>query len=113
MKIATKEDIAVIHHKRLSYGNVVFDLGMESRRDFVKEYFNQRSIIFAGRFGEWDYFWSNQAFLSGVNAVNNVSSTKISCNYLAADSSKLHRLKAFFPARYMQLNPPPNLPQNF
>ncbi len=68
--IAEKKDILFTHHKKLPFGNVVFDQGMEERRDRVLEFVRSRNIEVAGRFGEWAYLWSNQSLLSGFAAVD-------------------------------------------
>ena len=68
MNIASKSDIIFTHHKNLKYGNVIFDIGMEAERDRVRQYFKSKDIATIGRFGEWDYLWSNQSFLSGYRA---------------------------------------------
>ena len=73
MGIARTQDILFTHHKKLNYGNVIFDIGMEKRRDFVKSYFDDKSILFSGRFGEWEYFWSDQSLLSGRNAIEKIN----------------------------------------
>jgi protoporphyrinogen oxidase len=65
MKIATEKDIVLLHHKHLKYGNVIFDIDMEKKRDLIRNYFTSKKIHTIGRFGEWDYLWSNQSFLSG------------------------------------------------
>ena len=62
------DDILFAHHKHLPWGNVVFDLGMEVRRNLVLNWLEGEGIISAGRFGEWDYLWSNQALMSGRKA---------------------------------------------
>lgn len=62
------EDILFSHHKRLPWGNVVFDLGAESRRATVLDWLRNQQIDPVGRFGEWDYFWSDQSLLSGKAA---------------------------------------------
>jgi protoporphyrinogen oxidase len=67
MQIADKEDIIFTHHKHLRFGNVIFDIGMEEKRNLVRSYFNSRYVQMIGRFGEWDYLWSNQSFLSGYH----------------------------------------------
>ncbi len=73
MGLVKSEDEAIfMHHKRLPWGNVVFDLGMEERRDLVRDWLETVGIICAGRFGEWDYLWSNQAFMSGMKAVQKI-----------------------------------------
>ena len=68
MKLATEDDILFIDHRRISHANVVFDLGMEERRNIVRNWVESSGVTLAGRFGEWDYLWSNQAFLSGLKA---------------------------------------------
>jgi hypothetical protein len=40
---------------------------MESNRQIVIDYLNSMNIKSIGRFGEWDYLWSNQSFMSGYN----------------------------------------------
>lgn len=69
MGICSKGDPLFLHHKHLPFGNVVFDLGMEERRQIVRDYLSSIDIVCAGRFGEWDYLWSDQSFLSGRSSV--------------------------------------------
>jgi protoporphyrinogen oxidase len=72
MGLADEGDIVVLDHRRLPYGNVVFDLGMEERRDRVLAWVRAQGIGSAGRFGEWDYLWSNQSMLSGMATARTV-----------------------------------------
>ena len=69
MGIAEAEDIVVLDHRRIKYGNVIFDRGMEEHRKHVLDWCEESSIATCGRFGRWDYFWSNQSFLSGYHAL--------------------------------------------
>jgi protoporphyrinogen oxidase len=69
MKIAKPEDIEVLDHRFLPYGNVIFDLGMEARREEIRGYLKSTGIETCGRFGAWDYLWSNQSLMSGYNSV--------------------------------------------
>jgi protoporphyrinogen oxidase len=62
------EDIEVVHHHHVSYGNVIFEQGMEVQRGKIRQWLAGIGIEVAGRFGEWDYLWSHQAFMSGTNA---------------------------------------------
>ncbi|NTS75350.1 FAD-dependent oxidoreductase [Catenovulum sp. SM1970] len=66
------DDVLFYDHKHLPFGNVVFDLGMEKRRDTVINFLNKHNIYSCGRFGEWDYFWSDQSFMSGKKAAEQV-----------------------------------------
>lgn len=68
MKLADPEDIMVLDHRSVPFANVVFDLGMEERRDRVLHWLKGKGIHSAGRFGEWGYLWSNQAMMSGLKA---------------------------------------------
>lgn len=69
MAISSGEDIVVYDHRRVRYGNVIFDKGMEERRDLVRSYFNSHNVKTIGRFGEWAYLWSNDSFMSGYGAL--------------------------------------------
>ena len=69
MGLAARSDVIFTHHKHLPFANVVFDLGMEERRDRVRAWVETQGIRLAGRFGEWAYLWSNQSFMSGRAAV--------------------------------------------
>lgn len=67
--ICSKDDVIFVHHKHLPFGNVVFDHGMEERRSIVLSYLESVGIKSCGRFGSWDYFWSDQSFISGMETV--------------------------------------------
>lgn len=69
MGVAQPDDIAVLDHRRLSYGNVIFERGMEAHRALVRGWASAAGIATCGRFGEWDYLWSNQSLLSGYRAI--------------------------------------------
>ncbi|MFY7865010.1 protoporphyrinogen/coproporphyrinogen oxidase [Roseateles sp.] len=71
--IAKDSDILFTDHRRLPYGNVIFDLGMEARRDKVLAWCEQVEIRSCGRFGRWDYLWSNQSFLSGYHSLDDAA----------------------------------------
>lgn len=68
MNICKKEDILFMDYRLLQYGNVIFNNGMEENRDAVKHFFGEKGVELIGRFGEWDYLWSDQSYLSGLNA---------------------------------------------
>jgi protoporphyrinogen oxidase len=59
------DDIAVKEYQFLPYGNVVFYHGMEEDRNLILDYLTDRKIKCVGRFGCWDYFWSDQSLQSG------------------------------------------------
>ncbi len=69
MGIAGDDDIAFMDHHFLEYGNVIFERGMETARATVRDYLAGEGVASCGRFGEWDYFWSNQSMMSGYGAL--------------------------------------------
>lgn len=73
MHICDPEDICLMHHKKIEFGNVVFNHGMEEHREVIRSYLKTRNVIPIGRFGEWDYLWSNQAFMSGKKAIDSIT----------------------------------------
>ncbi|MBN7573055.1 hypothetical protein C1H57_00370 [Clostridium sp. 2-1] len=67
MKIADKNDILFIDVKSIQYANIVFYKNIYECREIVRNYLNKIGINCIGRFGEWDYLWSDQSFFSGMN----------------------------------------------
>ncbi len=66
--IAKEDDIEFIQVSREKFANVVFLLDMEKYRDLVLSYLVSKEIIPIGRFGRWEYLWSDQAYMSGRTA---------------------------------------------
>jgi len=65
MQLAPRSAVKVADYRILPYANVVFDLGMTAKRDHALEFVRKCGIIPVGRFGLWDYLWSDQSYLSG------------------------------------------------
>lgn len=65
--IIRKEDIRFIHIGFEKYANVIFTEPIYRARKIVRDYLNEYGIKTIGRFGEWDYLWSDQSLLSGLN----------------------------------------------
>lgn len=65
MNISDGKNILFAEHKHLPWGNVVFDKKLEGNRKVVLDFLSACGIYTCGRFGLWEYFWSNQAFMSG------------------------------------------------
>ena len=60
-----KEDVIVKDKRSEKYANVIFDHYIYENRKIVLDFLEKKDIISVGRFGEWDYFWSDQSLLSG------------------------------------------------
>ena len=70
LDISQRDKVIVTDLRTLTFGNVTFYEGMEKDRSLIRAWLEKKGIILAGRFGEWDYFWSNQAMISGFAAAD-------------------------------------------
>lgn len=66
-KIIFEEDILFIDIRYEDFANVIFDHEIYTNRHIVRDYLNSIGITTIGRFGEWDYLWSDQSLSSGLN----------------------------------------------
>ena len=62
-----EEDIMFVHLGYEKYANVIFTEPIYKARKIVRDYLASVDIETIGRFGEWDYLWSDQSLLSGLN----------------------------------------------
>lgn len=67
MNLFEDKDLIVKDIRKEEFANVVFTHDIYKNRKVVKDFLNSRGIELIGRFGEWDYLWSDQSFLSGKN----------------------------------------------
>lgn len=65
MQLCNEEDILFMDYRLLEYGNVIFEKGMEEKRDEIRNYYVKNAVDLIGRFGEWEYYWSDQSYMSG------------------------------------------------
>lgn len=71
MDLFEEKDVMVSDIRKIPYANVVFARGMTKKCDKVLACVRDLKITPVGRFGLWDYLWSDQCFLSG-QAVQNL-----------------------------------------
>lgn len=65
MEIIKREDILVSHIKKEPFANIIFDHEIYKNRTLIQNELLEKEVHTIGRFGKWDYFWSDQSFLSG------------------------------------------------
>lgn len=63
--IAKKENILFTDYRIIPYGNITFLKSTEPETPIIREWITSEGIVPIGRFGEWKYLWSDEAFLSG------------------------------------------------
>ena len=69
MNLINQEDIIDIDVRFEPWANVIFDHNIRECRQQVIDYVRSIGIESIGRFGLWDYLWSDQALLSGLEVV--------------------------------------------
>ena len=65
--IIKSEDILFTHVGFEPYANVIFTHPVYEARQVVRDYLRSVGVVTFGRFGEWDYLWSDQSLLSGIS----------------------------------------------
>jgi len=65
MGVLKRDNVIVKDCRTLDYANVIFDHNMEENRKIVLDYLEKLNIKTIGRFGKWEYLWSDQSLLSG------------------------------------------------
>lgn len=56
----------------IPYANVIFDLERADALSVVHGYLDDIGIAYCGRYGEWDYLWTDESFISGEKAAKKV-----------------------------------------
>ena len=65
-----KNDILFTHIGFEKYANAIFTKPIYEVRKIVRDFLFSVGVETIGRFGEWDYLWSDQSLLSGLNIHN-------------------------------------------
>jgi protoporphyrinogen oxidase len=70
--IINKDDILFTHIGFEKYANIIFTEPIYQARTIVREWLSSVGVETIGRFGEWDYLWSDQCLISGMNMINKI-----------------------------------------
>jgi protoporphyrinogen oxidase len=54
------------------YANIIFDLDREASLRSVHGYLDSIGVRYCGRYGDWGYLWTDEAFRSGENAAQGI-----------------------------------------
>jgi protoporphyrinogen oxidase len=74
MGLFTSNDVEVTDYREVGYANVIFDHGRQKNLAIVHDYLDSIDIKYIGRFGEWDYLWSDQSLMSGKKCASGIIS---------------------------------------
>lgn len=67
--IINQDDILFTHFGFEKYANVTFTEPVYRARKIVRDWLKSLGINTIGRFGEWEYLWSDQSLMSGISSV--------------------------------------------
>ncbi len=70
--IAEDEKILHTDARLITHANIIFDLDREEALPIVHKWLDEVGITYVGRFGEWGYQWTDEAFKSGERGARNV-----------------------------------------
>lgn len=70
MGVIDKAAVIVKDIRFAKYCNILFDHNVYERRKAALDIIKAVGIIPIGRFGRWEYLWSDQAFMSGYSAID-------------------------------------------
>jgi protoporphyrinogen oxidase len=56
----------------IPYANIIFDLDRAPALEIVHGYLDDIGIGYCGRYGDWGYLWTDEAFESGERAADRV-----------------------------------------
>ncbi len=76
MQVFKEEDLEVSDVRYEKYANIIFTPDIYDNRACVHELLRKQDIYYAGRFGDWDYLWTDQSMLSGKNAAMQIIERK-------------------------------------
>jgi protoporphyrinogen oxidase len=63
------------HAKLVKYANIIFDLERAAALKTVHGYLDEVGISYCGRYGDWGYLWTDEAFVSGEKAAQRIIDT--------------------------------------
>lgn len=72
MGLFKEKDIVFTDIRTEKYANIMFTNKIYSARSTIHDFLDNLGIIYAGRFGEWDYLWTGQSITSGKKAAENI-----------------------------------------
>jgi protoporphyrinogen oxidase len=56
--------------QRIKYANVIFDRDRAKSLEIINSYLSKYNVSLMGRYGRWDYSWSDDAILSGFDSAS-------------------------------------------
>lgn len=72
--IKPKDKIRLINLQDIKYAYVIYDHNRLNNLEVIKKFLRKHNIYNAGRYGQWEYLWMDEAILSGKNIAKEIKS---------------------------------------
>lgn len=72
MQIFKEEEMEAVDVRYIPYANIIFTPEIYDSRKKIRDYLESFGVYCAGRFGEWDYYWTDQTILSSLRTVEKI-----------------------------------------
>jgi protoporphyrinogen oxidase len=82
--LETPDEVVYRGVMTVDYANVIFDRDRAPALDIVHSYLDEVGIVRCGRYGDWGYIWTDEAFQSGERAAATMLSNLKAAPHLAA-----------------------------
>lgn len=66
-RLIKRDDILFYYIGFAKYANIIFSKPIFDSRQYIRNFLKECDVDSVGRYGEWDYFWSDQSLLSGLS----------------------------------------------
>ena len=70
--LTSDDEILYKEAKLLPYANIIFDHDRTSNLSIVHNYLDEIGIKYCGRYGDWEYHWTDSSFISGEKAAQKI-----------------------------------------
>lgn len=72
MQVFKEDEIEDVDVRYIPYANIIFTPEIYDNRKKIRDYLESYGVYCAGRFGEWDYYWTDQTILSSLRTVEKI-----------------------------------------
>jgi UDP-galactopyranose mutase len=66
--LCAQDKIELVDLRDIKYAYVIYDHNRNENLSMIKNFFKKYSVILAGRYGSWEYQWTDDAILDGKKA---------------------------------------------
>jgi len=66
------DNVRVAQVRKIAYGNVLYDHARAPALAVVNDYLGRIGVVGCGRYGLWNYHWTDESIVSGWQAADSI-----------------------------------------